>query len=238
MYRLMRDYPEAERVADRAIALAPDLPAAYGGKMLVRLNREGRLDSVCVVMREALSHVDFGKLLAEASWPAGVLCAADSAYGTKLAALQLASFGRDVLGYFATKAAAYRVRGEAARSRTYYDSLAAAARAQLQDRPDDALTHGTLGVAEAYLGRQAEALQEGRRGVELLPPSKDAYFATFAELALAEIYATVGQPGAAVDQLRTVLAVPSDVSPAGLQADPTWAPLRGNPRFERLVAGK
>jgi len=35
-----------------------------------------------------------------------------------------------------------------------------------------------------------------------------------------------------------VRAVPSDVSPAGVKADPTWAPLRGNPRFERLVAGK
>jgi hypothetical protein len=40
------------------------------------------------------------------------------------------------------------------------------------------------------------------------------------------------------EQLRAVLAVPSNLSAAGLRADPTFAPLKGNSRFERLVAGK
>jgi len=49
----------------------------------------------------------------------------------------------------------------------------------------------------------------------------------------------VGEPDAALDLLlRGVLAVPSPFSAAGLKADPTWAPLRSNPRFEQLVAGK
>ena len=43
---------------------------------------------------------------------------------------------------------------------------------------------------------------------------------------------------AAIELLRGALAVPSPVSATGLRADPTWAPLRGNPRFEQLVAGK
>jgi serine/threonine-protein kinase len=100
------------------------------------------------------------------------------------------------------------------------------------------LTHGILGVAEAYLGHRAQAIQEGRRAVELLPLSKDALYATIAEQRLAQIYMVVGEPDAAIDQLHAALAVPSDVSAVGLKADPTWAPLRGNPRFERLVAGK
>jgi hypothetical protein len=48
----------------------------------------------------------------------------------------------------------------------------------------------------------------------------------------------VGEPDAAIEQLQAALAVPSPVSAAGLRADPTWASLRSNPRFERLVAGK
>jgi serine/threonine-protein kinase len=237
-YRLTRDYPQAERVLDRAIARAPDLPTAYREKMVLYANWEGHLDKACAVMREALSHMDFGKLLAEAPGGTNAACAADSAYGAELAALQPASYGADRLGYFALKANAYRLRGETGRSRSYYDSLAAAARADLAERPDEALTHSTLGVAEAYLGHRAQAIHEGRRAVDLLPPSKDALFATTAELQLAEIYTVGGEPDAAVELLHVALAVPSDVSAAGLKADPTWAPLRSNPRFERLVAGK
>ncbi len=238
-YDLVRDYSEAERVADRAIALAPDVPGAYGEKMLLRLNRDGRLDRVCAVMREGLSHMDFGKLLAEATpGHVGALCAADSAYGSELAALRPASYGGDLLGYFSLKANAYRLRGDSARARTYYDSLASAARVNLEERPDEALTHGVLGLAEAHLGRRAQAIQEGQRAVGLLPPSKDAYYATIPHLQLAEIYTVVGEPDSAVEQLRAALSVPSAVSAAGLKADPTWTPLRGNPRFEQLVAGK
>ncbi len=235
-YALIRDYPEAERVEDRAIALAPDLPTAYVDKVALYTNWEGHLDQARAVFREALGRVDFGKLMAEA--PLGALFAADSAYGAQLAALQPASYGKDLLGYFRLKAKAYRLRGERDRSRIYYDSLAAAARGELRDRPDDALTYGTLGVAEAYLGQRAQAIRDGRRGLELLPLSKDAFYATIANVDLAEIYMVLGESDAAVEQLRAAVAVPSFFSAAGFNADPTWAPLRGNPRFERLVAGK
>ncbi len=48
----------------------------------------------------------------------------------------------------------------------------------------------------------------------------------------------IGDTSAALNQLEALLAVPSPLSSARLRADPTWAPLRGNPRFERLVAGE
>jgi len=235
-YSLIREYPKAERALDRAIALAPDLPNAYADKMALYTNWEGHLDQARAVLREALGHMDFGKLMAEA--PVGALFAAESTYGAQLAALQPASYGKNLVAYFETKAKAYRLRGETQRSRTYDDSLAAAARAELRERPDDALTYGSLGVAEAYLGQRAQAIQDGRRGVELLPPSKDAFYATIAEVQLAETYTVVGELDAAIEQLRAVLAVPSPFSVAGLRADPTWAPLRRNPRFEQLMAGK
>ena len=95
-----------------------------------------------------------------------------------------------------------------------------------------------VAAAQSGLGRRTQAIQEGQRAVELLPLSKDASYASIAQLQLAEIYTVVGEPGVAVDQLGATLGVPSPVSAAGLKADPTWAPLRGNPRFEQLVAGK
>jgi len=237
-YVRVRDYPQADRVLNRAITLAPDLPGAYGEKMLLYLNWDGDLEKARTVMREALSHMDFGKLIAEAPLIVDATFAADPAYGAEVTALRPASYGSDLLGYFGLKARVYRLRGEAARSRIYCDSLAAAARAELEERPDEAQAHGALGVAEAYLGHRAQAIQEGRRAVELLPLSKDAFDAPSAKVQLARIYTTVGEPDAAIEQLQAALAVPSPVSAAGLRADPTWAPLRGNPRFEQLVAGK
>jgi hypothetical protein len=55
---------------------------------------------------------------------------------------------------------------------------------------------------------------------------------------LARIYTMLGRVDAAVDQLQVVLSKPGPLSAGWLRADPLWAPLRGNPRFERLVAGK
>jgi hypothetical protein len=71
-----------------------------------------------------------------------------------------------------------------------------------------------------------------------MPLSKDALDATYAMRQLAEIYTVVGEPNAAIDQLRAMIAVPSPDSPTSLKADPTWAPLRNDPRFGQLVAGK
>jgi len=40
----------------------------------------------------------------------------------------------------------------------------------------------------------------------------------------------------AVDRLEYLFSIPSLVSKPGLRTDPRWAPLRGYPPFERLVA--
>ena len=44
-----------------------------------------------------------------------------------------------------------------------------------------------------------------------------------------------GENESAITLLEQVVAAPYPVTRAYLRADPTWAPLRGNPRFERLV---
>jgi eukaryotic-like serine/threonine-protein kinase len=235
---LVRDYPRAEQLADRAIVLAPDLPAGYNFKMTISMNREGRIEKILAIMRDEMRHVEFGKLMADAAPWIGPQLAADSAYQTELSDLLPAAFREDLLSYFQLKAAAYRLRRDAVRSHAYYDSAAVKARAELREQPNESLQHGTLGVAEAYLGHRDLAIREGRRAVELLPVSKDALDATYAMRQLAEIYTVVGEPNAAIDQLRAMIAVPSPDSPTSLKADPTWAPLRGNPRFEQLVAGK
>jgi len=105
-----------------------------------------------------------------------------------------------------------------------------------QKTPEDSRLHSSLGLALAGLGRMDEAVREGERGVELLPPEKDAFRGAYRVEDLARIYATAGRQDAAIRQLDILLSRPSQVSVTLLRLDPWWDPLRKNPKFEALLA--
>ena len=93
-----------------------------------------------------------------------------------------------------------------------------------------------LGLIDAGLGRKEEALREGRRAVELLPVEKDAINGPLMIEYLAMIAAWVGDKDLACEQLATAVHPPSTVSYGQLKLLPFWDPLRGDPRFEKIVA--
>jgi hypothetical protein len=92
-----------------------------------------------------------------------------------------------------------------------------------------------MGTALAYLGRKADAIREGRRGVELMPLSRNAYQSPYLQHQLARIYILVGEPEQALDVLEGLMRIPYFLSPGWLRVDPTFDPLRGNPRFRKLL---
>ena len=126
--------------------------------------------------------------------------------------------------------------GRPAPGGVYADSARIALEEQIRAAPDDAQRHVLLGLALAYLGRKAEAVREGQRGVELMPISRDAYLGPYVQHQLARIYLLVGEPEKALDQLEPLLEMPYYLSPGWLRIDPTFDPLRNNPRFRKLVA--
>ena len=93
-----------------------------------------------------------------------------------------------------------------------------------------------LGLTLAYLGRKAEAIREGRRGVELLPISRDSFLGPYVQLQLVRIYLLTGEPGLALNELEPLLRVPFYLSPGWLRLDPTFDPIRKESRFQRLVS--
>src|SRR6476469_2006898 len=95
-----------------------------------------------------------------------------------------------------------------------------------------------LGVALAYLGRKDAAVREGQRGLELTPVAANAQTGPYLQHQLARIYILLGEQEKALDQLEPLLKIPYYLSTGWLRIDPTFAPLKENPRFERLVAGK
>jgi len=148
------------------------------------------------------------------------------------------AFVGDTAWWGLARAMVYRARGQDAPARTAFESARAVLERRLAVRPDDHIFLAEHGFALAGLGRAEEAIQQGRRAVEVRPVSRDAVDGPLMATNLARIYTMLGRADAAMDQLQVILSTPGPLSPGWLRADPFWAPLRGNPRFDRLVAGK
>ncbi len=79
-------------------------------------------------------------------------------------------------------------------------------------------------------------MRSGERGVQLMPPEREAYRGTSRVLELARTYALVGRQDAAIERLTELLARPGDLTVALLRLDPAWDPLRADPRFQALLS--
>ena len=80
-------------------------------------------------------------------------------------------------------------------------------------------------------------MAEGERGSALAPLSKDQSNGAYGQHQLARIYLLVGENEKALDMLEPLTKVPYILTPGYLRIDPSFAPLKGNPRFERLLKG-
>ena len=106
----------------------------------------------------------------------------------------------------------------------------------VEKQPDFAAALSLLGLIDAGLGRKQEALREGRLACELLPIAKDAVDGAALAVNLAQIYAWTGDKDLAIEQIAAVERVPNELSYGLLKLHPYWDSLRGDPRFEKIVA--
>ena len=102
--------------------------------------------------------------------------------------------------------------------------------------PDDGSALCFLGLIDAALGEKEAALREGRRAVELLPVTKDALNGAEILYFYTVICAWTGERDLAIEQLEILAKIPAGVSYGEICLDPFWDPLRGDPRFEKIVA--
>ena len=234
---LVRRYDEAREVLDQALALAPSNLMAHEVKAMTSLG-VGDLSGARTSFQQAARIVDPAALVAYVAnaWDLG--WALDEEQQQLLLRLTPDAFDGDRTSWGICLAQAYALKGDTANVRKHAEESRKAFEEVLRQSPLDAQRHVLLGLSLAYLGRKDEAIREGRRGVELMPVSKDAFNGAYMQHQLARIYLLVGEPEKALENLEPLLKIPYFLSPGWLKIDPNFDPLRGNPRFERLVAGK
>ena len=128
-----------------------------------------------------------------------------------------------------------RMTNDTEKSRGAFTAARAAQEKIVQAQPDYGPPLCVLGLIDAALGRKEDALREGRRAVELLPVEKDAINGARMISYLAMIAAWVGDKDLACEQLAIAIHPPSTVTYGQLKLLSFWDPLRGDPRFEKIV---
>jgi tetratricopeptide (TPR) repeat protein len=158
----------------------------------------------------------------------------------RLLALGPDAFPDGASGRAIVQARHYYLKGDSTRMRQWADSAQRLRRVELRDVPNDTRLMAGLASAEAFRGRGAAAIDLARRAIAMerrlaggavsrnLPDI--LYFA-------AEAAVVAGERDAAMVWLKELLAIPSTYTPAYLRVDPTFAPLRGDPRYNALLTG-
>jgi TolB-like protein/Flp pilus assembly protein TadD len=130
----------------------------------------------------------------------------------------------------------YRLQGDEAKARAAFEHARAVSEQLLREAPDDPARHGQHGLILAALGRKQEAIAEGKRAVELVPESQDAFDGPLGTAALAQIYAWTGEFDEAFRLLDHLLSVPTHgLTVPMLELDPAWDPLRKDSRYQALI---
>jgi TolB-like protein/class 3 adenylate cyclase len=240
-YECLRRYPEEKATLRRVLEITPDDIAVASSIAFVDLDWRAdtaplhqfidrlRSDRPSIVGDTA--DIGFLCALAERDW-----AAAEQA----LTALGNNPFWGDLVTL-------RRQFGEGLLARAMHDEgraqkAFAAARVEQEQLVQQQKDYGppvcVLGLIDAALGNKEAALQEGRRAIELLPVEKDAVDGQAVMAYFAIIAAWVGEKDLALQQLAT--AAPTygaaiATSYGMLKLFPFWDPLRGDPRFEKIV---
>jgi serine/threonine-protein kinase len=237
-YQLLRRYAESATVWDRALAIKPDDAATKVARAYLELDWKAdtrplhqTIDSIRGKNPAAVQSVAY-------SWWICALAERDAAAAANASEAIGEDFNYDGIQFSRAFVEGFvaRMTKDEAKARAAF----AAARTQqekvVQAQPNYAPAVCVLGVIDAGLGRKEDALREGRRAVELMPVEKESFKGAHMIEYFAIIAAWVGEKNLACEQLAIVTRLPDPVSYGQLKLLPFWDPLRGDPRFEKIVA--
>ena len=235
-YQPQRRYQEEARIYDRVLALIPGDGFTLGLHALVPLDWKADLRPYQRLMAELLATDP--KKAAEADDINYTICERTSeAYARGLKYYPASGLVNNGVNYPHAyfEGLVAMCEGDREKARNPFNIARGEIAAAVAREPKFAPAISFLGMIDAGLGRKEEAIQEGRRACELVPPSKDAIDGVVLAANLAQIYVWTGEKDLAVAQLEAVERFPNYLSYGLLKLQPIWDPLRGDPQFEQIV---
>ncbi len=238
-YMARRDFEAADKIVDRVIAASPQSFQARAIKGFVAIQWKGDLSVAEKVFPAVPPGTDPDGLMTLARfW----VLRLKREFPEALQVVQ--QFRGEVLSNTTTapcpkaflEGQIYLLQGDEAKARTALEHARVVSDQLLRAAPADPARHGQHGLILAALGQKQEAIAEGKRAVELLPESQDAFDGPQGTAALAQIYAWTGEFDEAFRLLDHLLVVPNGLTVPMLKLDPSWDPLRKDPRFQALIA--
>jgi len=239
-YSSLRDYAKAGAVFDRVLAFKPDDPDILLTRAFLNVDWKADTRPLHALVETMLKDNPGSAERIAPTWLYLAFCEHDSVaaaralavFGNKTSGPDAVQFGRaffeGLLG---------RMKGDAATAHAAFTQARAAQEQIVQAQPDYGPALCALGLIDAGLGRKEDALHEGRRAIELLPVTKDSINGAHMIEFFAIIAAWVGEKDLACEQLAIATRLPSSsLSYGQLKLFPSLDPLRGDPRFEKIVA--
>ena len=241
-YQFLGRYAEAIAALDRASAIVPD-------NVETRANRG--LFYLCWKADTRPLHQTIDAILAQG--PGAIASAADIWFFCALAERDPAAAeralvalgdnpcwdeGAIILSHSFGEGLLARMTKDEARARTAFEAARAQQEKIVQAQPDYGPPLCVLGLIDAALGRKDLALDEGRRAIALTPLEKDVNNGSRVLQYFAITAAWAGDKELALQQLEAGLRAPAAslmLSYGALKLLPFWDPLRGDPRFEKIV---
>ncbi len=238
-YDLLRRYADEAHALDRAIAVSPKEAVMRAARAEIELNWHADTRPLLSTIETILVEDSREAKNIAALWLRGLLCKRDFDSALRaLAALPVAGCYQDAIPFPRTwcEGVVAQMRGDKAAANAAFNSTGTEAAKLVAEQPDYPEGLCVLGMADAALGHKEDAIREGRRAVELLPVTKDSIVGALLVQNLALIYAWTGEKDLAFEQLAIAAKLPGYLSYGELRLHPYWDPLRGDPRFDKIVA--
>src|SRR5262245_304018 len=242
----MRRWPEAARWVEQMRALAPTSLVAKIQRGYVNFNWKGDTRLLKSLLDEIPAGVDPDGSVTAARWDVAMLQRDFSAAKKVLETSSANEISYSVAGLTPKtflEGCTYVAQGDKASAQNAFEQARPVFEAAVEEAPESAERHASLGWLYALMGRKNDAIKEGQRAVELKPESKDAVDGALMNGYLALIYARVGENDLAIPLIERLLATPGAVDSADysitindLKHRWEWDPIRDDPRFKQLIA--